>query len=49
MQHLYFENYVTIEGIKMPSQLTIQVGKRKIKFQTKTLLINQKVSTKDFK
>ncbi len=48
-QHLYFENYVAIEGIKMPSKLTIEVGKRKIEFQTKKLLINQKVSRKDFK
>ena len=48
-QHLYFENYIAIEGIKMPSKLTIEVGKRKIEFQTKTLLINQKVSPKDFK
>jgi len=48
-QHLYFENYVAIEGIKMPSKLTIEVGKRKIEFQIKKLLINQKVSTKDFK
>ncbi|MGB2128822.1 MAG: hypothetical protein ACPHXR_05020 [Flavicella sp.] len=48
-QHLYFDNYINIEGVKMPSQLSIEVGNRKIKFQTKTLLINQNVAPKDFK
>lgn len=48
VQHLYFSNYVAIEGLLFPSQLVLEVGESRIEFLTRSLTLNTDVSEKDF-
>jgi len=48
IQHLYFSNYVEIEGLLFPSCLVLEVGTSKIEFLTRSLSLNTDVTEKDF-
>lgn len=48
IQHLYFSNYVEIEGLLFPSRLVLEVGTSTIEFLTRSLSLNTDVTEKDF-
>lgn len=48
LQELFFGNYVEIEGLLFPTNLLMVAGNNKIEFQTRSILINRDVTTKDF-